>query len=220
MITNQQVKAARALLDWKQSDLAKAAGISLATLASIEQGTGSPRAATWQAIQQALEIQNIEFTDDPGVRLRREKFKLQILEGYESILEIWRDFESILPDNSEIMVAGVDERVWIKKYGDDFKAMIRRLRQRNFTSRILIAEGDTLLTNSAKNYRTIPKWLFQQTPYYVYADRVAIINWGPPQFVILMQNALIAETFRRQFEFNWEMGKKLDPKKVAIADMS
>jgi len=217
MITNYQIKAARALLNWKQTDLAAAAQISLATLASLEQSSGSPRAATWDAVRGALETQGIEFTDDPGVRLRREKFKLEILEGYESILDVWKDIEITLPDNSEVLISGVNERTWIKKYGADFKAMIKRRRNRNIINRILIAEDDMLLSGPAQYYRAIPKWLFQQNPYYVYADRLAIINWGPPQTVLLIRNATIAETFRRQFEFNWDMGKKLDPKKVVIA---
>ena len=43
MITFQQVKAARALLGWKQSDLAKASGMSLPAIARLEQGGSSPR---------------------------------------------------------------------------------------------------------------------------------------------------------------------------------
>ena len=219
MITNYQIRAARALLDWKQSELAQVAGIATASLAAFEQGKGSPRATTFNAIQQALENAGIEFTDDPGVRLRREKFKLQIWEGYQSILDIWQDIEAVLPDGSEVLISGVDERVWIKKYGDDFRAMIRRRRKRNIVNRILVAEGDTLLTGAAEHYRAIPKWLFQQTPYYIYADRLAIINWAPPQTVLLIQNVMIAETFRRQFEFNWGMGKQLDKRKIVIAKM-
>jgi hypothetical protein len=43
-------------------------------------------------------------------------------------------------------------------------------------------------------------------PYYVYGYKLAIINWGPPLQIILVEGRAIAETFRRQFEFNWANG--------------
>lgn len=51
----------------KQSDLAKAAGVSLATLNNIERGIGDPRASTIQAIERALAQAGVEVEDD-GVR--------------------------------------------------------------------------------------------------------------------------------------------------------
>lgn len=74
MITHRHIKAARALLDWKQSDLAAAAKISETTLANIERGATDPRMSTVQAIQGALEAVGIEFLggEAPGVRLRKD----------------------------------------------------------------------------------------------------------------------------------------------------
>lgn len=221
MITNLQVRAARSLLDWKQEDLARASGLSLASVAALEQGKGSPRPGTWAALQTAFENAGIEFTADPGVRLRRDKFHFQVLEGHNSILDVWRDIESVYAaSGGEVLLAGVDERIWIKKYRNELQQALNWRQGKKIITRFLIAEGDTLLTASPEYYRAIPKYLFQQTPYYVYADRIAIINWTPPQTVLLIQNALMAETFRRQFEFNWSIGRKLDSAKVAIVNLS
>ncbi len=220
MISNLQIKAARSLLDWKQEDLAKACGLSLASIAALEQGKGSPRDITWQAIKDAFDHAGIEFTPDPGVRLRREKFDFQILEGHESILKVWRDIElTYAASGGEVLLSGVDERVWINKYKEELKQALGWRKGKNIITRFLIAEGDNLLTASEEYYRAIPKYLFQQTPYYVYADKIAIINWEAPQTVLLIQNSMIAETFRRQFEFNWSIGKELDRSKVAIASL-
>ncbi len=220
MLTNLQVKAARALLDWDQATLAEASGLSVAAVAGLEQGKGSPRPATWLAVRSGLENAGIEFTPDPGVRLRREKFHLQVFEGHDSAFRIWRDVEECYAKTGgEVLLSGVDERLWIKKYGKDLQQALD-WRKKNITTRLLISEGDTVLTGPPEFYRAIPKYLFQQTPYYVYADRMAIINWGPPQQALLIQNPMIAETFRRQFEFNWSIGRKLDPKKVVIAKLT
>ena len=77
MLYTAQIKAARSLLGWKQRDLAKAAGIGLATIQRIEksEGPASGNYSTVLKIQAALERAGIEFTDGErdgiGVRLRR-----------------------------------------------------------------------------------------------------------------------------------------------------
>ncbi|HEY1096410.1 MAG TPA: helix-turn-helix transcriptional regulator, partial [Alphaproteobacteria bacterium] len=53
MITAEQIKAARALLNWKQSDLARESGVSLPSINNIERNIGSPRLDTLQSIQTA-----------------------------------------------------------------------------------------------------------------------------------------------------------------------
>ena len=219
MITIYQIKAARALLDWKQADLAKQAGLSLASIANLEQNKASPRPSTMTAIRNAFENAGIEFTPDPGVRLRRDKFHLEIWEGYDSILKTWFDIEQTFgTTGGEILLSGLNERDWIKNYKADFPAMLARHAGAKITVRMLVCEGDNLIAVPVECYRAIPKMLFQQTPYYIYADKMAIINWEPRR-VLLIQNPMIVETFRRQFEFNWSLGKKLDPKKVVIAKL-
>ena len=59
-----QIRAARALIGAKQSDLARAAGVSLATLNNIERGVGDPRSSTLERIETALAGAGVEFADD------------------------------------------------------------------------------------------------------------------------------------------------------------
>ena len=70
MITVGQIRAARGLLGWEQSDLADHSGISAVTISNIERGKTAPRQDTLAKIQGALEAAGIEFTngDVPGVR--------------------------------------------------------------------------------------------------------------------------------------------------------
>jgi transcriptional regulator with XRE-family HTH domain len=62
------VRTARALLDWTQADLAKVAGIALATLKRFEKGHRTPIPVVRAAIFAALERAGVEFQDD-GKRL-------------------------------------------------------------------------------------------------------------------------------------------------------
>ena len=65
MITPAQIRAARALIGWKQTDLARESGISEISVKNIERGATDPRVSTMQAIQDAFTRANIEFLD-PG----------------------------------------------------------------------------------------------------------------------------------------------------------
>ncbi|OAM77758.1 helix-turn-helix domain-containing protein [Devosia elaeis] len=67
MITAPQIRAARALLAWKQVDLAKASGVSEMSIKNIERGDTDPRVSTLAAIRSALEGAGIQFIDDGDV---------------------------------------------------------------------------------------------------------------------------------------------------------
>lgn len=61
-VTPEDVRAARAIAQWSQEDLAKAASVSVSTIADFEKGTRKPIANNLDAIRQAFECVNIVFT--------------------------------------------------------------------------------------------------------------------------------------------------------------
>jgi transcriptional regulator with XRE-family HTH domain len=71
-----QIRAARALLGWSQDQLARRAGVGLATLRRIEQNEGIVKGnfSTILKLQKTLEQSGIHFTEDDagdiGVRLK------------------------------------------------------------------------------------------------------------------------------------------------------
>jgi transcriptional regulator with XRE-family HTH domain len=75
MIQAAQIRAARALLGWRQEDLAKAAKTGLATVARIEQreGPAQGHTSTIMRIEAALVRVGVRFFEDEdgsfGVRL-------------------------------------------------------------------------------------------------------------------------------------------------------
>lgn len=76
MITPEQCRAGRALVNWSQRQLAAAAEVGYVTLQEFERGKTSPRVLTLRAIKQALEASGVLFVDEngagPGVRLRNK----------------------------------------------------------------------------------------------------------------------------------------------------
>jgi transcriptional regulator with XRE-family HTH domain len=66
MITSAQIRAARGLLKWTQATLAARGATSIVTLNMIENDGVTPRAATLEGIQRALEAAGVEFLGEDG----------------------------------------------------------------------------------------------------------------------------------------------------------
>ena len=82
MIELAQIRAARALLGWRQEDLSKASGVGTATVRRIESANSGTTSyvSTLSRIQASLEAAGVLFIDDDGsagigVRLARTKRK-------------------------------------------------------------------------------------------------------------------------------------------------
>ena len=79
MITTGQIKAARAILRWKASDLADMASVGVATIRRIELQNGIPVShdATLHKVKNAFELAGIDFVGspetNPGVQLDTKK---------------------------------------------------------------------------------------------------------------------------------------------------
>ncbi|MBV9066031.1 MAG: helix-turn-helix transcriptional regulator [Methylobacteriaceae bacterium] len=68
MLYAAQLRAGRALLGWRQDDLAKRAGVGLATVQRIEQSGGivTGNARTIWKLQATLEGAGVQFSVSPG----------------------------------------------------------------------------------------------------------------------------------------------------------
>jgi transcriptional regulator with XRE-family HTH domain len=66
-----KIRAARAILDWSQSELAFRVGLTQRAIHKLEQGQTEPRRATVRAIDEVWREQGIEFEDlaDGGFRM-------------------------------------------------------------------------------------------------------------------------------------------------------
>jgi len=77
-LSSEQFRAARALLGWSQTQLAKEAGLSLPTVKRVETETGPKVSdAARVALKRALDLNGVEFIEEngggPGVRLRKRQ---------------------------------------------------------------------------------------------------------------------------------------------------
>jgi transcriptional regulator with XRE-family HTH domain len=83
MLTPDQLRAARAIIDWSREDLAAKSGVSANTIKGFERGGSDPKLSTLHKWRRALETAGVIFIEPgaksdeggPGVRLRPVKGK-------------------------------------------------------------------------------------------------------------------------------------------------
>jgi transcriptional regulator with XRE-family HTH domain len=207
MITPEQIKAARALLKWKQSDLALAARISLPSVNNVERAIGSPRVDTLNAIKSACEDAGVEFLSHKGVQLREEAFEIIQHEGLDFIEKQNDDLFSCMKSaDDDVMMCNLDERNFPKYAPDQVARYDAYQKKTKFKERILVKEGDTFFLAKPAVYRWIAPELMGKVAYLVYKNRFIMIMWKEKR-VIIIKNQAIADTFKQQFEFLWRLAK-------------
>lgn len=206
MITIEQIRAARALLNWTQKKLAESTGISVRALNSIESGDSTPRLNTIDIIQETFERAGIEFLGDNGIRQRREKLAIEKFEGALAIESLINDiFKTLkISKTKELMVFNLDERKFSK-------VAVKTLNQHNLNfeheklkERLLIKYGDNFILSKPSHYR----WFSSKShtvPHLIYGDTVAFILWDSPIRIICLRNQDIAESYANVFEEIWKI---------------
>ncbi len=211
MLDSKRIKAARALLEWTQKDLAKKSGLSLPAIANIERGAANPRKDSLDLLRQTFEQFGIEFLEPAGVQLVNEKFAFKVLTGRESQFQLWSDIARDFSDGKggDLILSSVSDRPLVDRYPKETLAYLRRMNDLNVKRRILMCEGDNEIIGAQPEfYRQMPKILFAQTAYYIYKDKVALLMWEL-QKILLIENKNIADAFRTQFEYNWSISQPL-----------
>src|SRR5690606_18871031 len=97
-------------------------------------------------------------------------------------------YESVREDNNEILVGNVDERDFVKYMDEDtLQLHLDRMKELNAHYKILVCEGDYFFPVSVyADYRWIGKEDFSAIPFYVFADKLAIILWLDEPVVFLL----------------------------------
>lgn len=210
IVTPHQIRAARALIDWSQSDLGRESGLSQAAIANIETAKHRPNEGTMDGILRAFDRVGIEFIDG-GVRLRPSG--MEIIEGADFAARMPQIYlETLLRTGAqEVLINGVDfgvvdapTRVAVERNIDSLIAAGKR-------QRILVREGTRAsdVVGPAEWHRAIPETLFSASaPSFVYHHCFAIMLFDKQQVVIL-HNANLADYQRRQFDHLWESAQPL-----------
>lgn len=203
-VTLEQIKAARALLQWTQKDLAAHAGLNDAQVHSFESGR-TRSLEVMEAVCLAFMANNIEFLGRDGVRVKKDE--ITVLHGKEGFETLFNDiYETVKAVGGELALNNAsDEKFmkWAQDIGDLHQARMKALN--NFTFRILVEAGDTsAVSSSYAEYRKIPKEEFSSVPFYVYGTKLAILLLDHDPIIYIINSAEIAQAYLAQFNRDWK----------------
>jgi hypothetical protein len=192
--------------------LSSKTGISATSIGSIENGQTTPRASTLSVVKRAFEDAGIEFIGMEGVRVRTGH--VRVFTGKEGIKEFYDDiYQTLKTYEGDVLVSNVDERKFVEALGDYTDVHINRMTELKdkIQYRILIREDDDFTPGAGyAEYRGLPRELISSVPFYLYGNKLAIIQFGQEINVIVLNYAAVAAAYRIQFKDMWERGSALE----------
>lgn len=216
MISREQTKAARAMLDWSQKELAERSGVSTQTVKLYETGRIDSTLDTLWAIQMAFEKAGIEFILGNGVRFREDILTVieKEKEGENIFLRLLDDiYYTMKKQKGEILWSFVDESI----SPPEVIEKERLIREDGNTYRSLIRYGEKRVAYPAAEYRWLPPGYFLRNLTVVYDDKFAIVinsKEGPDiEKIIVIRDVHVSDMKRREFEIIWHYGTALDQEK-------
>lgn len=209
-ISPEQIRAARGLLNWRQYDLAKACGLSAKAVNQLECGKTIPRSSSLRLVREALAGAGVVFLGSSGVRLVEEQVSVEMVEGAKIVARLTEDILSCMKDkNDEYLMCAVDEKLFAKLDAAQHTRYQQAAQRIGFRERFLAPDTQTMFLSSKNSYRVLPKKLLGVVPYFLYADRMAVMFWNKrPRRLLIIRNASLNETFRMQFNLLWGIAKK------------
>lgn len=207
LVTPNQIKAGRALINWSAEDLAKRSGTTKATISSIETSRTSGSVEVLSRIVYALQAGGVEFTDAGGVQPRQSK--INIYRGHEGFKAFFDDVYEIAQTNDapDICLTNVNEAEydrWLGAYEPIHTNRMAKLEKVKL--RVLMKERDLHLTSTAYcEYRWIPEKRFADVSLYIYGDKVAFIEFSERDVTVtVVESKAVTEAHRKLFEESWE----------------
>ena len=208
MLTIEQIRAARALLDWSQHDLAEHAGLSQTGIARIENGTNKPNSKTLQKISSAFDRNDIEFIGTSGLRKRSNEIKR--LHGRDGFREFMNDvYEVAKKEGGEICLHNAKPDNWYKWLGKEwYEEHSKRMSElgTSISVKITAEKGNlNFIANSFAEYRWMPEHLFNEQSIYAYGDRIALLFFSDNEVnIVIIKNRDIKEGFTGLFNVAWD----------------
>lgn len=203
IVLPSQCRMARAYLGWSQPDLARICGLSPQTISNFEGEAGNPEARTLGRIASVFEVAGVRLLPTGGVEPSNSL--VTVLDGPDANAQLLDDiYRRLAPQGGEVLIAGlsevaetaIEERASIEHH-------IQRLQDVGITERILIRHGDRNLVAPADWYRWLKDNRFSDTPFQTYGNRIALIDWGPPTRIVIIDHPKFAATFRNLFDAVW-----------------
>jgi len=205
ILSAQQIRAARAMLDWSQEDLAKVASLSINTIYNLEKGHISPRKLT--VVRTAFEDNGVEFVGTHGVNLQTEGHRCYA--GRDSRDRFFDDLlAGILGNGYEIAAVFESNESFTKVFGGGEALNARRLEQLGERAKVRCILSDARHKDplcSAFKFRAVPKQPLAPISFLLFGQSVALVVSDDVNFFFCVVTfSSFANRAWKSFELNWD----------------
>lgn len=216
ILTSSQCRAARALLNWSQSDLAEKADAHIQTISNFEKDVKIPTIKTLSHITTALELGGIEFFDDGGIRpVSNRVLTLQGKEGIKRLVDLIYDTACCLGTKSDLCVTNADVSLYLTWLEDYAWYHRDRMIAGKYMVRALIRKGDVKTNMSSYvHYRWLSQKIFSDVSIYLFGEKTAFLEFKKEKLdITIVDNPAVTRTMRKLFELSWETATEIPDQK-------
>lgn len=204
LITSDQIRAARALKNWSQTDLAERTGLAVPTIANIELGKQMPGKSTIEKIIDAFTVGGIAFTPN-GVEFDKNEIFSLVGEGkFKNLL-----FDAIttmqqLPPRERVFMAMNAEDCATT---DEETALYETMLKNKISLKRIVSKKAEITYPQFETKIIDHEYSDSKGAFFVFGDRTAFYTAaenGQEPTTLIVTNARIAETYKKTFMYMWD----------------
>ena len=209
IISPEQLRAARAILEISQDAVAKEVGMTHTKLSRLEKGTTDATSTDLGALLAFYEGKGLEFTDNHGVHVK-QTFET-IYRGQKGMRELMDVvYEVASTEGGEICQFHLGSGKFIQWLGKDWYKMHaeRMVKVKdNFNFKIIVNEGAKIfIAKEFAKFRWYPKEKMTERTFYIFGDKVCLFYPEPEQLEIRVINDRgLADQMRALFDAVWDL---------------
>lgn len=209
MISASQCRAARALLNWSQPELAGRCAFNVQTISNFEMDNGSPTKTTIQKIIHVFENAGIVFTKEGGVNPNVSE--IAVYKGRDGFRSFMDDvYETAKKYGGDIYLFNSRPKLWYEWLGEEWYEMhSERMKAlgKNIDVRITVQEGDDFLILKTAKHKWFPKFkkLSKDKIFYAYGPKLAFLDFSENDLKISVLNKQeFSDIFRILYDIAWD----------------
>ncbi len=205
LITADQIRAARALKNWSQTDLSDRTGLAVPTIANIELGKQIPGKNTIEKIIDAFSIGGVRITTN-GVEFDQNEIFSLVGDGkFKNLIrDALQILEDLPPEERSFWALNAEDIVTTDEETDIYLEMLKK----GISLRRIISNKAAIKYNEFETKLIDHKYSDDKGAVFIFADKIALYTGAEGDeepTTLIITNARIAETYRKQFSFMWDM---------------
>lgn len=141
-----------------------------------------------------------------AMRSVQEETRVELHKGERVYRTLIKDIIASCKQNEEVLCIGIDEEVLLKEVEPIYlRQYFTTIKTKNIKERNIVKKGAKRVKNPNLRYKELPAELIGRTMQLIYGNKAAIFVLGTPYYLIIINNAEIAESYRKQFNALWDI---------------